>query len=93
MRGSRYSPAYDVTFAYSLGNKWLKTHRMSINGRTSDITEEDMIKCGKAMDIKVSKCHKIIAEVNSAVQKFEDIARSVNIRDKTISLIKSVLEK
>lgn len=87
------SPAYDVTFAYSLGNKWLKTHQMSINGRNSDITKEDMIKCGKAMDIKVSKCHKIIAEVYSTVQEFEDIARSVNIRDKTISLIQSVLDK
>ncbi|MDM8534598.1 hypothetical protein QUF55_07855 [Clostridiaceae bacterium HSG29] len=52
-----------------------------------------MIKCGKAMDLKVFKCHKIIAEVYSAVQNFEDIARSVNIRDRTISLIKSVLEK
>jgi len=87
------SPAYDVTFAYSPGNKWLKAHQMSINGKTSDITKEDMIKCGKSMDIKVSRCHKIIEEVYNAVQEFEGIARSVNIRDKTIRLIQSILEK
>lgn len=87
------SPAYDVTFAYSPGNQWLKAHQMSINGKTSDITKEDMIKCGKSMDIKASRSHRIIEEVYSAVQEFDDIARSVNIRDKTISLIQSVLDK
>lgn len=87
------SPAYDVTFAYSPENQWLKAHQMSINGKTSDITKEDMIKCGKSMDIKVARCHKIIEEVYNTVQEFEGIARSVNIRDKTINLIQSILEK
>lgn len=87
------SPAYDVTFAYNPQNRWLKTHQMSINGKTNDITKEDMIQCGKSMDIKASKCRKIIEEVYISVQEFEDIARSVNIKDKTISLIQSVLKK
>jgi serine/threonine-protein kinase HipA len=87
------SPAYDITFAYNQENKWLKTHQMSINGKTSDITKEDMIKCGKSMDLATAKCGKIIEEVYSSVKEFEKIARSVNIRDRTISLIQSVLQK
>ena len=87
------SPAYDVTFAYSPGNKWLKAHQMSINAKTADITKEDMIKCGKSMDITASKCQRMIDDVYSIVQEFSVIARSVNIKDKTINLITSVLQK
>jgi len=87
------SPAYDITFAYNPENRWLKSHQMSVNGKVYDITKEDMILCGKSMDLKVSKCHKIIEEVYHSVQAFEEIARSVNIRDNTIRLIQSELQK
>jgi serine/threonine-protein kinase HipA len=87
------SPAYDLTFAYNMENEWLKNHQMSINGKTSNITKEDIIQCGKAMDLKVSKCRKIIDEVYSSVREFEYLAQSVNIRDKTIGLIQGVLQK
>jgi serine/threonine-protein kinase HipA len=86
------SPAYDITFAYNPVNKWLKAHQMSVNGKTIDITKEDMLQCGKSMDLKVSKCNKIIEEVYSSVQEFEKIARYVNIADKTIKMIKKVLQ-
>jgi len=87
------SPAYDITFAYNATNRWLKSHQMSINGKTSDITMEDMIECGEKMDIKASKCRKIIDEVHDAVSEFEDIALSVNIRVNTINMIKKVLKE
>ena len=42
----RLSPAYDVTFAYDSSNMWLKAHQMLINGKSSDISYDDLIKCG-----------------------------------------------
>lgn len=87
------SPAYDVTFAYDLTNEWLKSHQMSINGKTTEFNKEDLIQCGKTMDIKVSKCHKIIDEIYDVVQNFDSIARSVNIKESTIELLTSILEK
>lgn len=87
------SPAYDMTFAYNETNKWLKSHQMSIHGKTTDFFKEDLIACGQSMDIKVSKCHKIIDEVYDVIQDFDSIARSVKIKESTIKLITDVLKK
>jgi hypothetical protein len=52
-----------------------------------------MIDCGKNMDLKTSKCNKIIQEVKTAIKDWEKIAVSVGIKDKTVELIKRVIEK
>ncbi len=82
------SPAYDVTFAYQPGHRWLGAHQMTINGKSDDFLVDDLIQCGQAMDIKPFMCNKIISQVHEAVSQFEDIANDVGIRDKTISVIK-----
>lgn len=87
------SPAYDVTFASDSGNKWLKAHQMTINGKKSNILIEDLIACGQNMDLKTNKCKKIIEEVIEAVNEWQTIAHSVGIREKTINLIKNELYK
>lgn len=84
------SPAYDITFAYDLSNQYLKSHQMSINKKITNIYQEDLIQCGKAMDIKVSKCRKIIDEVYEAVKDYETLARSVNIKESTIKLLTTI---
>jgi hypothetical protein len=66
---------------------------MSINGKVSNILKDDMIACGQKMDLKASKCNKIIEEVYIAVKEFKNIAYSVGIREKTINLIKIKLER
>ncbi len=86
------SPAYDVTFAFDSGNKWLQAHQMTINGKKSNILMDDMIVCGQNMDMKTSKCKKIIEEVKEAVKEWPTIARSVKIRENTISLIHKEIE-
>lgn len=86
------SPAYDVTFACDSGNKWLRAHQMTINGKKSDILMNDMIACGQKMDITTFKCKKIIEEVKDAVKEWQTIAQSVEIRGKTIDLINKEIE-
>jgi len=86
------SPAYDVTFACDSGNKWLQAHQMTINGKKSNILMDDMIACGQNMDLKTSKCKKIIEEVKDAVKEWQTIARSVAIKEKTINLIHKEIE-
>jgi len=87
------SPAYDVTFACDSGNKWLQAHQMTINGKKSNILMSDMIACGQNMDIKTSRCKKMIEEVREAVKEWQTIARSVEIRKKTIDLISKEMER
>ena len=86
------SPAYDVTFACDSGNKWLRAHQMTINGKESNILMNDMIACGQNMDLKTFKCKKIIQEVKTAVKEWQTIAHSVEIREKTIDLINTEIE-
>ncbi len=87
------SPAYDVTFACDLNNKWLKAHQMTINGKNSAIKIEDMIQCGQNMDIKAQKCKKIIDEVIIAIREWPEIARKVGIREKTIQMVQKEISK
>jgi serine/threonine-protein kinase HipA len=87
------SPAYDVTFASNPQNRWLKAHQMTINGKMSHISIEDLITCGEKMDIKSPKCKKIINNVAIGVKQWKDIASSVGIREQTINLIQNELNK
>ncbi|MBU1082671.1 MAG: type II toxin-antitoxin system HipA family toxin [Spirochaetes bacterium] len=87
------SPAYDITFASDSGNRWLQAHQMTINGKKSNISMDDMITSGQNMDLKTYKCKKIIEEVNDAVKEWQTIAHSVGIREKTIHLIQKEIEK
>ena len=84
------SPAYDITFAYDLSNQYLKSHQMSINSKTTEIKQDDLIQCGKIMGIKISKCRKIIYEVFEIVKDYESIACSLNIKESTIKLLTSI---
>ena len=81
-----------MTFACDSGNKWLQVHQMTINGKKSNILMNDMIQCGQNMDIKTSKCKKIIEEVMEAVKDWQTVAHSIEIREKTISMINKEIE-
>lgn len=87
------SPAYDVTFASNPQNRWLKAHQMTINGKMSHISIEDLITCGEKMDMKAPKCKKIINNVATVVKQWQDIASSVGIREQTINLIQNEINK
>ena len=87
------APAYDITFAYDIKNKWLHAHQMTVNGKVSNIKIEDMLKCGENMGLKIPKCKKIIEEVKSAVSEWQNIAEGVGVNKNTILLIRNEIEK
>lgn len=89
----RLTPAYDVTFAYDIGNKWLSAHQMTVNGKKDQIGGQDLLECGKNMDISSRKCKYIMEEVREAVSDWEHIAESVGIREKTFSTIQNRIER
>ena len=84
------SPAYDITFAYSPGNKWLKAHQMTINGKSEWITIDDLLLSGQVMGLTKKKCKNIIADVREVVITFPEIAGSIGIREQTIAAIEEV---
>ena len=86
------SPAYDITFAYDVKNRWLKAHQMTINGKQSDITAKDLVCAGKTMDIRPSKCKRILEEVKTEIDKWEMYAEKVGIRERTMDAINTVIK-
>lgn len=89
----RLSPAYDVTYSYDMGNKWLSAHQMTVNGKKSGIGLDDLLDAGEKMGLKKKKCRDIISKVRTAVSDFEKYAAEANIREKTYAGIKNVIDR
>jgi serine/threonine-protein kinase HipA len=68
----KLAPAYDVCFSYDPGNQWVNKQTLSINGKRSEITKEDMLMIAKNNSIK--KAEKIIDEINQVVKSWEKYA-------------------
>lgn len=89
----RLSPAYDITFSYNPTNKWLRAHQMTINGKTTEITNADLLTAGSHMGLKARRCKDIISEVLSAVKSFSVFAEQAGISEKTYAYIDSIISR
>ncbi len=71
------SPAYDVCYAYRPGSDWVNQHNLSINGKRTYITKEDLLTVGKSMSIK--KANTIIQQIDAAVKKWYEFAETTKV--------------
>jgi serine/threonine-protein kinase HipA len=85
----RLSPAFDVTYSYDPASVWVKQHNLSLNGKTMDITKDDLLKVGKEMNVKQAK--GIIEQVQVAVRKWPQFAKDAKVKDKQIKAINKTL--
>jgi serine/threonine-protein kinase HipA len=77
----RLSPAYDITFAYNPDNKWISRHQMSINGKTSGITDDNLMSFGKTIGLSAEFCRKIIARTDDVVSMWLEYAAKCGINE------------
>jgi serine/threonine-protein kinase HipA len=54
---------------------------MSINGKTSGITSDDLIASGKTMGLTAEFCHKTISETESVVSDWHNYAEKCGISE------------
>jgi serine/threonine-protein kinase HipA len=71
------APAYDICHAYRPDSIWVSQHALSINGKRKDMERSDLLAFAKAMNIK--KSEKIISEINSKVQLWNNYADEVRV--------------
>lgn len=71
------SPAYDICYAYSPDNRWISQHALSINGKRTDITKEDLLSVENT--IKTKKAVSIINEISENVSQWKKFADDVNV--------------
>lgn len=85
------SPAYDVTFAYKRDSIWVNAHQMLINGKSENITKEDLLAVARNVGIKNQDAQKCINAVESAIKNWELFANESGISKQNIKRIQSVI--
>lgn len=83
------APAYDVTYAYDPGNKWLIQHLMSVNGKFTGISRADLLVVADRFGIGTAK--DVIQMVTTAVKSWPEYAESAGLPAKEIARIQNDL--
>lgn len=73
------APAYDVTWAWRPGNRWLESHQMSIAGRRDGFSVQDLRTVARLAGLKRGRAETILAEVVDAVTGWRAIADEVGV--------------
>lgn len=85
------APAYDICHAYQPQSQWVSQHALSINGKRSNITREDLLVIGKS--IKNKKAAETIDEISNTVNKWKSFADEVKALPKLRDEINDTLIK
>jgi len=72
------APAYDVCHSYRPDSEWVSQHALSINGKRTGITRNDLLVLAESVNIK--KADQIIQQINSVVNRWTEYADSANVR-------------
>ncbi len=71
------APAYDVTYAYNPDGEWTWQHLMSVNGKFSGITQDDLLAVANRFGIGTAQ--KVIQHVREAVAAWPDFAEQAGV--------------
>ncbi len=73
----RLSPAYDICHAYRPGSEWVSRQSLTVNGKTDNISESDLLEVAKQMNIK--KAGGIIVQIAEVISRWNEYADNVNV--------------
>lgn len=80
------SPAYDMTFIIAeSGNRGENTHCMALGGKTSGVTERDLLEFAATNGIKAPQ--RIIDDIRTVSLRFEEKARKYGVKPHVIEII------
>jgi len=83
------APAFDVTWAYNPAGEWTRRHQLSLRGKTSEITREDLLEFAKRQDVRQGA--KIIDQVLDAVSQWPKFAAQAGVSEARITAIEKYL--
>ncbi|OQA03996.1 MAG: putative DNA-binding transcriptional regulator [Bacteroidetes bacterium ADurb.Bin397] len=84
------APAYDVCHAYQPRHQWVSQHALSINGKRTLITKDDLLTIGKS--IRYKNAEETIEEICNTVNKWKSFADEVKVSPKLRDEIDATLE-
>lgn len=83
------APAYDVCHAYQPKHRWVSQHALSINGKRTNISKDDLLSFGKSVNIK--KALDIVEEISHTVGRWKIFADEVKVSPKLRDAIAETL--
>jgi serine/threonine-protein kinase HipA len=72
------APAYDVTYAYNPTGAWTYQHLMSVNGKFSGVSRDDLLTVADRFGLGTAP--QALAAVGAAVSAWSDFARQAGVR-------------
>ena len=72
----RLSPAFDMTYAYNPGGSWTSEHQMSLSGKTTNFTMEDLFTFARYADVKPTRAKSIYADTRAALALWDEHANA-----------------
>ena len=84
------SPAYDMTYAYNPDGMWTGTHQMTVNGKRTAITRQDLLASAGNMGVKKAEAEQTISEVQASMEKWMNYAGTAAVRETTAVNIQRV---
>ena len=77
--GKRWTlaPAYDVTHAHNPQGEWTSQHLLSVNGKFTDITRQDLLTVADRFGVGTAE--KVLKQVGAAVKAWPDFAAGAHI--------------
>ena len=83
------APAYDICHAYQPKHQWVSQHVLSVNGKRTNITRDDLLVVGKS--IKNKKAAETIDKISDTVGKWKTFAHEVKVLPKLRDEINATL--
>ena len=87
------APAYDVTYSYSPDSIWVGAHQMRVNGKTDQITLDDVVKTGKRFGLRKQDIQESIEAVMSTVDTWMSFAEKARLDEKRAEAIEKAFQK
>jgi serine/threonine-protein kinase HipA len=81
----KLSPAYDITYAY--GTDYTRVHQLSLKGKTTDFTLDDLLQIAKTHSIDPKSAAAWIEKIKEVLSAFPDRAKALDIHQKTIERV------
>lgn len=79
------APAYDLTWSYAPGNRWLEAHQMTLAGKRDDFTREDLRSVATFAGLKRGAADRILRDVTDVVSEWparaDEVGVDVRLRD------------
>ncbi len=85
------APAYDLVFCYNPQYPATMYHKSAVNGKTKDISKDDLVQLGKKLAIKSPE--RICEEVGEVLSGWKKFGQEADVKPEWIDFVNNYIQK